>query len=183
MVWTSWLVVWGMAGFVRGADTAAVEDAVHERMARWERAALNREWAAATKWSQADLLVKQAGKLRAASYSTPEEHRKNYQKAASAELRAAGLYASASAGFDKALSNWKNLDRLCHPVRDAEKKKLVQQAIRSADTKAREACRLAAEAYEVAADLFSQDKGGKLEASAKASEAAAACWEKLAARK
>jgi HPt (histidine-containing phosphotransfer) domain-containing protein len=162
-------------------DEAARAEA-QGRIAEWERAAVNREWAAITRINQASALQGRATKLQAGPFDDTEARQAAHTEAGETHVAAARAYAAAADNFDKAASNWEQLDELSTSIGRKAQGKTARRAATVAFAEGTAACRLAAQAYELAAQAFAPDRGNQVSQSALASQHAAVWREKLASR-
>jgi len=180
--WPVFLAIVGMPLWAASKDGDVKAADRFDASARWQRAALNREWAASTKSDRAEELMDQAKALRTTLPADAEERRRAFQRAGGLALSAAGLYGSACANYDKACENWNKVGDLRRKAEDEDSEARARNLAARSSGLASEACRNAAHAFEMAADSFSKPNGDELDKAAAAGEQAAAWWEKLAAR-
>jgi len=176
------VAIWLQPFAATGADREG-GDGMMDAATRWQRAALNREWAASTRIERAEELLTQAKDLQAKESTDLEERKRRFAQAGNLELAAAKLFGLACAGYDKAQANWNMLADLCRKAEDEEKEKRARQLGERAAASATAACGKAAHACELAANSFSKPNAGQAERAAGAGEQAAMWWERLAARK
>ena len=162
-----------------GADADAK---LSESVSELERAALNREWAAVAQLESAQVLQERAAKLLQAAFEDVAARRKAFTSSGDSDMSSAGAYGGAVANFDAAASNWGKVAKLCATAGDQEKERAALASAAAAAKQAVDACQLAAKACEMAADSYGKDKAGQLAKEARASQAAAGWWEKLATR-
>lgn len=181
-VWSGLLVLaLAMAsGFAVAADNQA---RMLEKAEEWERAALNREWAAITRQTQAEEQLKCAQAFRSKEYLYERERKSNLNMAGDAEKRAGDLEGSALGNFDAAARNWEKVAAEYKRLRDVEKEQNARTMAESAHKNALLACGRAADAYELAAESYSERNADQPNKAAAVSEKAAIFREKLAGRR
>jgi len=165
------------------ADDDAEKDRIRERIAEWEKAALNREIAAMTQLNQAEELLETGREHRAEEYLLDTEMKANFKKAGDSEKQAGDRAGAACANFDLAAKNWVTVAEQCAKVEDADSEKSAKAMAEAATEHAGRACAVAADAYELAADAYGADYADEPQKGAAASEKAATWREKMAGRK
>ena len=161
------------------------EDAKAEarvKITEWERAAVNREWAAITQVEQGNALQGRAAKMRDGPFADSDAMRAGQVKAGNWHLAAAKSYGAAVANFDKADANWKKVAGLSAQIGGREQGNSARGSAAAASAEGATACRLAAQACELAAQAFSAEHGNQVIKAAQASQRAAAWLERLASR-
>jgi len=152
------------------------------KAAQWERAALNREWAAFAQLEQAGEAQSAAESLRSAPREDAQDARTKLQRAGGSELAACGSYVNAMTNFDKAADNWKKAARQYKQAGSEQNQRAAEEHAREDVQQGTSACRLAALAAERAAEDFGAEGAGMLNRAAAASQTAATWWERLAGR-
>jgi hypothetical protein len=178
------VAAFGLAAWGRGEGEKAPPDAeTCQKIAEWQRAALNRELAAAAQLRQHDAGLLKAKDLRAKKYATEKDRRANFGKAGDLERAAGEVAGVAVINFERAATNWlqvaREYARAGEQKTEAEAKALAGLARDSS----RRALQNAAQAYEMAAEAFSEGNADEPGRAAFASERAAAWREKLASRR
>jgi hypothetical protein len=151
-----------------------------EKADEWERAAQNREDAATAQLGESDRMLDLAKLLIRKGCATDVERRKNLIRAGEMCCGAGDMAALAAANYEKATWNW--LASAAELFRQsAEAPKRLTDAMVD---KARENCRAsmqrAAEAYEMAADVYATGNAEQPVRSAQSSEKAASLREMIA---
>lgn len=167
---------------VTGAQ-GSEDNRTREKIIEWEKAALNREYAAETQVQQASDLLDLAREYRNADYTRDQEFRENFKQAGNAEKKAADLAGSACGNFDKAANNWDTVADECQELNDVEGVRRAREMATAAKEDAVRACAMAADAYEMAAQACGTDFADEPTRGAAASEKAATWREKLAKRR
>ena len=162
-----------------GAEAETVDRTQPEE---WERAAVNRNWAAVTQFNQAKRLIALAQELRSQDHKDEAERRRNMKAAGASERQAGDLFGKAVGNFEKAADNWGKVARLYARAKDALKQTDALEMKTLAIQKSVEACGAAASAYEMAADSYGERGANDPDTVAAVSEQAAVWREKLASR-
>jgi hypothetical protein len=175
----------GVWGLILACSMAVAEpdaNRVRERAGEWERAALNREWAAVTQQNEALSQLAMVKQLREVSPSTDAERRKLLTRAGDAAMRAGDLEAAAFANYDRAVANWGTVAGQYGSIDDEKSRRDAARMVEQLKLRATAAARRSAEHYELAAELYGDGMAGVPGKSAGASMKAATWREKLAGR-
>ena len=177
--WLSLLVLLAGGAVCRGD---AEKNAALGKAAQWERAALNREWAAYAQLEEAGEAQAAAAALRSAPQKNEQERRNAMRRAGDIELQVVRSYAAAMANFDKAVAGWTKAAQQYRQAGSEQGRRAAEGHAGQDSGEAASACRLAALAAERAAEDFGAEGAGMLSRAAAASQTAATWWEHLAAR-
>jgi len=182
LVQFSALVVVVLLALPAAALDEAAKAAARDKVTEWERAAVNREWAAITQVEQGTALQGRAAKMKEGPFADSDGRRAGQVKAGNAHLAAAKAYGSAVDNFDRAAANWKHVADLSTRIGDREQGKSAGGSVAAASADGATACRLAAQACELAAQAFAPEHGNQVSKAALASQQAAVWLERLASR-
>ena len=166
-----------------GALSARADDSTdtHDSIVQFERAAMNREWAAYAQLEQAHQGEKKAKRLVDGPFEDNKQRRVVLLKAGNTYLGAARAYGRALGNFDHAATNYAKIVALYAKIGDRDGQAAAQELVKRAKSEGTETCRQAANACEAAAAVFNGE-ADDLGRAAGATQAAAQWWEKLAAR-
>lgn len=156
------------------------------RSEEWEKAAINREWAAANQQTEAELLLNQAVVFaREARDDTLDitTRSSNLVKAGDLRKSAGALYGATVGNLDRAADNWDKASSGFQKLGLRERERNAQDRSVESRGNATRSCDLAAQAYETAAEAYEHNLAGQSASAAVASEKAATWREKLAGRK
>lgn len=149
----------------------------------WERAAVNREWAAASQQGEADARVAEANDLIRSDVESDAERKKAFVHAANLLMQAGGLYGQACGSLDRAADNWRKAAAGYHDAGLLERERSAKERASTVEQHAVKICEQAAEAYEGAASAYDHDPVNQANRAAGAASNAAAWREKLATRR
>jgi hypothetical protein len=166
-----------------GTLSACAEDTTETRdtIIQFERAAMNREWAAYAQLEQAHQAEKKALALREGSFEDNKQRRVILLKSGATYLAAARSYGSALGNFDRASTNYAQIVRLYDKLGEMDNKSAAQDLVKKAKSEGTGAIRQAANICEAAAAVYNGE-ANDLARAAGATQAAAQWWEKLARR-
>jgi len=162
---------------------AEVDPKILARIEEWERAAMNREIAAATQEEQAEDMLLQGAAFRMKEFISDAQRRSNLNRAGDLEKGAAGKAGAALGNFDRAAANWDKVAKQYDGVGDKKQASDARVMAILARERAMACLEFAAAAYELAAEAYSEPMANQLNKAASASEAAASWRERLANRR
>lgn len=166
-----------------GTLSAWAEDTTEARdtIVQFERAAMNREWAAYAQLEQAHQSEKKAQALLEGPFEDNRQRRAILLKAAASYLTAARSYGASLGNFDRAGANYAQIVQLYGKLGEMDNKAAAQDLAKKARSEGTEAIRQAANICEAAAAVYNGE-ANDLARAAGATQAAAQWWEKLATR-
>ncbi len=166
-----------------GTLSAWAEDTTEARdtIVQFERAAMNREWAAYAQLEQAHQAEKKALALRGGPFEDDRQRRATLLKSGATYLVAARSYGTALGNFDRASTNYAQIVKLYDKLGEIDNKSAAQDLVKKARSEGTEAIRQAASICEAAAAVYNGEVND-LARAAGATQTAAKWWEKLATR-
>ena len=166
-----------------GALSACADDSTdaHDSIVQFERAAMNREWAAYAQLEQAHQGETKAKLLIDGPFEDNKQRRVILLKAGNTYIGAARSYGRAFGNFNHASTNYAKIVALYAKIGDMDGKSAAQELVKRARSEGTETCRQAANACEAAAAVFNGE-ANDLGRAAGATQTAAQWWEKLATR-